>query len=318
MIVVDDLLDGPPLALPHGLPGSAITVGTFDGVHRGHQDVVARLVRLAEARGLASVVVTFDPHPLEIVNPAAAPPLLTTREEKLDALRRTGVQVVVVLPFTPELAALSADAFVDDVLRARCRLEALLVGHDHGFGRNRMGDAAALQAMGARRGFTVEVVDAVQSGEGHAVSSTAIRRAVAGGDLARAADGLGRPYAVSGTVVHGEKRGRALGFPTVNLAPIPPRKLLPPDGVYAVRVVLPALPDGRFGGMLNLGGRPTWDETERRLEAHLFDVTGDWYGQPVQVEFLTRLREVRRFPDADALRAQLSRDEAVARELLGL
>jgi len=138
---------------------------------------------------------------------------------------------------------------------------------------------------------------------------------VAGGDLAKAADGLGRPYSVAGTVVHGAKRGRLLGFPTLNLEPISPRKLLPPDGVYAVRAVLP---EGRVGGMLNLGGRPTWDETDRRLEAHLFDVTGDWYGQRVRIELLSRLREVRRFDDGDALRAQLAIDEALARDLLSL
>jgi len=307
-----NIVDGTtPLAL--ATDGAAITVGTFDGVHRGHQDVVARLVRLAKARALTSIVVTFDPHPLDVVNPSAAPPLLTTRAEKLEALERTGVDVAVVLPFTAEMAAMSAERFVDEILLARCRLRALLVGHDHGFGRDRMGDASVLQALGAVRGFSVELVAPVQGSEGHPVSSTAIRRAVAGGDLVRAADGLGRSYSVWSTVVHGEKRGRSLGFPTVNLAPVSTRKLLPPDGVYAVRVLLP---DGEYGGMLNLGGRPTWDEAERRLEAHLFDAHGDWYGQPVEVRFLKRLREVRRFDDAESLRAQLRADEDLARAAL--
>jgi len=307
-----NIVDGTsPLAL--ATDGAAITVGTFDGVHRGHQDVVARLVRLAQARALTSIVVTFDPHPLDVVNPSAAPPLLTTRAEKLDALAQTGVDVVVVLPFTAEMAAMSAERFVDEILLARCRLRALLVGHDHGFGRDRMGDASVLQALGTLRGFTVALVAPVQGSEGHPVSSTAIRRAVAGGDLARAADGLGRSYSVWSTVVHGEKRGRTLGFPTVNLAPVSVRKLLPPDGVYAVRVLLP---DGEYGGMLNLGGRPTWEEAERRLEAHLFDASGDWYGLPVEVRFLKRLREVRRFDDAESLRAQLRADEDLARAAL--
>jgi riboflavin kinase/FMN adenylyltransferase len=258
-------------------------------------------------------VVTFDPHPLEIVNPSAAPPLLTSREEKLAALAATGVDCVVVLPFTPALAAMSAEMFVEEVLCRRCRMGALLVGHDHGFGRDRMGDAAVLQALGAARGFAVTLVPPVQGPDGLPVSSTAIRRAVAGGDLVRAAEGLGRPYGVVSTVVHGEKRGRALGYPTINLAPVSARKLLPPDGVYAVTV---RLPGGEFGGMLNLGGRPTWDETERRLEAHVFDATGDWYGQPVELLFRRRLREVRRFADMDALRAQLQADEALARAAL--
>lgn len=308
MIIVDGTT---PLTLAS--EGAAITVGTFDGVHRGHQDVVARLTRLAQERHLTSIVVTFDPHPLEVVNPSAAPPLLTTRGEKLDALSRTGVEVAVVLPFTPTLAAMSAERFVDEILLGRCQLGALLVGHDHGFGRDRMGDASVLQALGALRGFSVALVEPVQGAEGHPVSSTAIRRAVAGGDLVRAADGLGRLYSVCSTVAHGEKRGRSLGFPTVNLAPVSTRKLLPPDGVYAVRV---QLPDGEFGGMLNLGGRPTWDESERRLEAHLFDAAGDWYGQPVEVRFLKRLREVRRFDDAESLRAQLREDEGLARAAL--
>ncbi len=312
MIIVHDPSE---IVWPTLSTGAAITVGTFDGVHLGHQDVAKRLVQLARARALVSVVVTFDPHPLEIVNPAAAPPLLTTREEKLDALSRTGVDVVVVLPFTSALAALSADAFVDDILRAQCKLQALLIGHDHGFGRNRMGDAGVLQALGQSRGFTVDLVEPVQAGEGHPVSSTAIRRAVAGGDLARAAVGLGRPYSVAGIVVHGEKRGRLLGFPTLNVGPISDRKLLPPDGVYAVRAILS---DGAYGGMVNLGGRPTWDETERKLEAHLFDAAGDWYGQPVRIDFLARLREVRRFDNADALRTQLAMDEALARDVLSL
>ncbi len=310
MIIVEH---GHAVTLPAGWNGSAITVGTFDGVHRGHLDVVARLRLLATRTSLASLIVTFEPHPLEIVNPAAAPPLLTTREEKLAALERTGVDVVVVLPFTPALAALTAEAFVDDVLRGECRLQALLVGHDHGFGRNRMGDASVLRALGAERGFSVDMVEPVQGAGGTAVSSTAIRRAVAGGDLARAADGLGRLYSVSGVVVPGEQRGRTLGFPTINLAPISPRKLLPPDGVYAVRV---QLPDGLHDGMLHLGGRPTWHDAERRLEANLFDVTGDWYGESAEVQFLERLREVRKFADADALRAQLAVDEALARHLL--
>ncbi|HMS03814.1 MAG TPA: bifunctional riboflavin kinase/FAD synthetase [Gemmatimonadaceae bacterium] len=310
MIIVDGT---GPLPLAPDTSGAAITVGTFDGVHRGHQDVIRRLVALAAERALTSVVVTFDPHPLEVVNPAAAPPLLTTREEKLAALAETGVSVVAMLPFTASLAAMSAEAFVDGILRERCHLAALLIGHDHGFGRDRMGDAGVLQALGRARGFSVDLVAPVQGSEGHPVSSTAIRRAVAGGDLARAADGLGRWYAAQSTVVHGEKRGRALGYPTINLAPLSSRKLLPPDGVYAVRV---AFPDAEYGGMLNLGGRPTWSETERRLEAHVFDASGDWYGAPVTVQFVRRLREVRRFADAEALRAQLAEDEAVARAAL--
>lgn len=299
-----------------GLPladGAVITVGTFDGVHRGHLDVLATLVRHADARGLPSVVVTFDPHPLEIVNPAAAPPLLTLTHEKLAMFAQTGVSYVAVLPFTPALAALEAEQFVDQVLLGRFALRELLVGHDHGFGRGRMGDIEVLRQLGVSRDFRVTVLPPVHTPDGHAISSTAIRRAVAGGDLARAALGLGRPYSVSGRVVKGDQRGRTIGYPTLNLAPLSERKLLPPDGVYAVKV---QLPEGEFGGMLNLGPRPTVGDHERRIETHVFDAGADWYGAHVRLDFVARLRGTRPFPGLDALKSQLAEDEAQARAVL--
>jgi riboflavin kinase/FMN adenylyltransferase len=290
-----------------------LTVGTFDGVHRGHQDVLARLSARARERGLRSLLVTFDPHPLEVVNPDAAPPLLTPGREKLAALAESGVDYVAVVPFTRALANYEASEFVDLVLRERLRMRELFIGHDHGFGRERAGDVQVLQALGAERGFAVDVVEPVSATDGHPVSSTAIRRAVAGGDLQRAALGLGRPYTATGSVVHGEKRGRLLGFPTLNVALPSPRKLLPPEGVYAVRVYTPI---GAHGGMLNLGPRPTFGDATRSLEAHLFDVEGDWYGQTVQVEFAARLRDTRRFEGVEALTAQLMRDAQHARRAL--
>jgi len=296
--------------LPPDVPGTVVTVGTFDGVHRGHRDVLARLAQRAAAVGLRSCLVTFDPHPLEVVNPAAAPPLLTTGREKLEALADCGLDYVAVVPFTRTLAAYEADQFVDLVLRARFRMRELMIGHDHGFGRGRMGNVELLQALGAARGFRVAVIDAVAGPGGRAVSSSLIRRAIAGGDLAHAAEGLGRPYGVSGRVLHGERRGRLLGFPTLNVAWPGLRKLLPPEGVYAVRV---QTPDGPFGGMLNLGPRPTFGDVAPSLEAHLFDAAGDWYGAMVRVEFVTRLRDTRRFDGPDALRAQLARDAEAAR-----
>lgn len=302
-----------------GLPiddaGSIVTVGTFDGVHRGHQDVLARVVQRARATNRPSVIVTFDPHPLEIVNPAAAPPLLTTFHEKLEIFAQTGVSYVAVVPFTPALAALGAEEFVDDVLRSRFVMAELFVGHDHGFGRGRMGDTDVLRELGKLRGFGVTVLEPVFGAGGHAVSSTAIRRAIAGGDLAKAADGLGRPYAVMGKVIGGDKRGRLLGYPTLNLDTPPSHKLLPPDGVYAVRVQTPI---GAFGGMLNLGARPTFGDASRRIETHVFDASHDWYGAPVRLDFISRLRETRPFQGVDALVAQLGIDEARARSALGL
>jgi riboflavin kinase/FMN adenylyltransferase len=299
--------------LPPEVQGAAVTVGTFDGVHRGHLDLISRLVRQAHERGLHSVAITFEPHPLDVVNPAAAPPLLTVGEEKLDVLGETGLDHVVVLEFTHDLAALSATEFVDQILRDSFRMRHLLIGHDHGFGRERAGNAAVLQSLGASRGFSVGVVEPVAAEDGRWISSTAIRRAVAGGDLPKAGELLGRPYSISGTVVPGAARGRALGFPTLNLSKPSPRKLLPPDGVYAVRVKTDR---GTFGGMMNLGPRPTFGEYERSIEAYLFDVSGDFYGQNVRLDVLKRLRDTRTFESADALVSQIKLDESDARSAL--
>ena len=292
---------------------SVVTVGTFDGVHRGHQLVLDEVLRLARAEQLASVLVTFDPHPLEVVNPTAAPPLLTVGEEKIEVLAESGIDYAVVIPFTTVLAGYSADQFVQ-LLRRRYRMRELLIGHDHGFGRGRSGSVEVLQELGARDGFRVEVVAPVAGPDGRPISSTSIRRAIAGGDLARAEAALGRPYAVGGRVTRGSQRGRLLGFPTLNVDLASPRKLLPPAGVYAVRAQTPR---GTFGGMMNLGPRPTFDDAAFGLEVHLLDAAGDWYGAHVRLEFVARLRDTRRFESAEALIAQLHRDEAAARRALG-
>lgn len=299
--------------LPPDVRGTVCTVGTFDGVHRGHRLVLERLAECARERGLPAVLVTFDPHPLEVVNPAAAPPLLTIGIEKEEVLAESPLDYVVVLPFTPALATYGASEFVDLILREKLGLQHLLVGYDHGFGRGRSGDAAVLQELGASRGFGVDVVPPVHGSDGRPISSTTIRRAIAGGDLERAADGLGRCYSASGMVEVGAGRGRALGFRTINIALPPARKLLPPEGVYAVRV---QTPKGAFGGMMNLGPRPTFDEPDSRLEAHLFDVESDFYGQHVRLDFVARLRETRKFDSPEALRAQLAADEVAGRRAL--
>jgi riboflavin kinase/FMN adenylyltransferase len=210
--------------LPPSTPGTVVTVGTFDGVHRGHWDVLSRIAARGKAGGLASVLVTFEPHPLEIVNPAAAPPLLTLAEEKVEVVAESGVDFMAIVPFTPQLRAYSAAQFVDEVLRRRFHVRELVIGHDHGFGRGREGDVDVMRALGAARGFGVEVVAAVATGDGRPISSTMIRRAVAGGDLAHARAALGRLYSVSGVVRPGAGRGRTLGYPTINV-PIPPPRL---------------------------------------------------------------------------------------------
>jgi riboflavin kinase / FMN adenylyltransferase len=289
-----------------------VTVGTFDGVHRGHWAVLEEIARRAAACGGRSILVTFEPHPLEVVNPAAAPQLLTLRDEKQAVLAESPVDHVVFLAFTPALAALPPERFVREELERRFDLKELVIGYDHGFGRGRSGDVELLRRIGREDGFAVDVVAAVTM-DGHAVSSTAIRRAVAGGDLAAAARGLGRRYAVTGPVEPGAGRGRTLGVPTANLAPPHPRKLLPPDGVYAAWV---AWRGERHGAMLNLGPRPTFGEASRKLEAHLFDFAGDLRGETITVEFVRRIRDVMRFASGAALAAQLEHDRAAARRAL--
>ena len=294
---------------PHFAGGSVITIGTFDGVHLGHHEILRDLTARAAKRNLPAAVVTFTPHPLAVVNPAAAPRLLTPGDERLAALMASGApEHVVVVPFTTALAALTAEQFVD-LLVDRFAVCELVVGYDHGLGRGRQGDVAVLRELGRTRGFTVQVVEARMDARGTAISSTAIRRAVAYGDLEAAAQMLGRRYDMFGKVVPGSARGRSIGIPTINLA-IPREKLLPPDGVYAVRVHGSL---GSFGGMMNLGGRPTFGEDERIPEVHMFGASGDWYGAQVAVEFVSRIRDTVRFSGVEALVQQLNRDAEAAR-----
>ena len=299
-------------ALPETGGGSIVTVGSFDGVHRGHHAVLDEIARRARVAGRLSVLVTFSPHPLEVVNPAAAPPLLTAGDERLEILAQTEIDRVVVLAFDRRLAGLTPREFVRDVLLARCHMRELVIGYDHGFGRGRGGDADTLRALGAELGFAVDVVDAVDA-NGQQVSSSRIRRAVAGGDLALAARLLGRPYTVNAVVEAGEARGRRLGVPTINLGAVPPQKLLPPDGVYAVRVEWRG---GLAGGMMNQGGRPTFGDGRRTLEVNLFGFEGDLYAEPVRLEWVERIRDVERFPSAEALKEQLRRDREAAEAIL--
>ena len=232
---------------------------------------------------------------------------------QVEVVAESGIDFMAIVPFTPTLQRYSAAQFVDEVLRKRFHVRHLVIGYDHGFGRGREGDVDVLRRLGESRGFGVEVVPAVTLDDGRPISSTLIRRAVAGGDLHRAADALGRLYATSGRVQHGDKRGRLLGFPTINVSLPPARKLLPPAGVYAVRVQTPA---GPFGGMMNLGPRPTFGDGGTSIEAHLFDADVELYGKTVKVELVSRLRETRAFDGPEALIAQLGRDAEEARRAL--
>ncbi|HLB37210.1 MAG TPA: riboflavin biosynthesis protein RibF [Gemmatimonadales bacterium] len=297
--------------LPDADSGSVITVGTFDGVHLGHHRVLEEIDDRARRSGRRSLLVTFEPHPLEIVNPPAAPPLLTLAHERREVLAQSEVQAVVFMPFTRELSQLSAEEFVRLLMR-RYHLRELVIGSDHGMGRGRAGDVNVLRTLGRKLDFSVDVVKAV-SVDGRSVSSSLIRRAVAGGDLERAARFLGRPYSLTAPVVPGAGRGRTIGYRTINLELPDHRKLLPPDGVYAVRVEWAG---GISGGMMHQGPRPTFGDARRSLEVHLFDHEPDLYGQLVKLCWVARLRDVRAFPTPDALKRQLDHDFAAARAAL--
>lgn len=301
--------------------GAVVTMGTFDGVHRGHHAVLAEVTRRAQAGGLTSVLVTFDPHPLAVVNPAAAPKLLTLPDEKRDLVSAHGIAQFVLMPFTPAVAQLDAEAFVQR-LRDEFAMRELVMGYDHGFGRGRAGDVELVQRLARQDGFGMAVVDAVRDNGGggrggQPISSTLIRAALAHGDLDAAARWLGRSYGIRGRVVRGAGRGKTIGIPTINLEPPDPRKLLPPDGVYAASVTVGAPGNlKRYGGMMNQGPRPTFGEQARALEVHLFDFDGELYGETVDVAWVRRLRDVQAFPSREALVAQLERDRQAARAAL--
>ncbi len=293
--------------------GTVVTVGTFDGVHRGHWAVLTEIRERARTSGRRSILVTFHPHPLRIVRPAAAPPLLTTPDEKKEILAESGLDAVVFLPFTPVLARYEPQRFVDEILIGRLRVSELVIGYDHGFGRGRSGDVNTLREIGRERGFQVDVVPPVDV-DGEAISSTGVRSAVAAGNVAAARTALGRPYAVRGLVVRGDGRGRTLGFPTANLQVLGADKLVPPPGIYAVRA---ALRSGMHAGALHVGPRPTFQGSTPTVELHLLDFDGDLYGERVRVDFVEYLRPVAPFDSVAALVEQMRADVEQARAVLG-
>lgn len=303
---------GASTPIPLQGPGSVVTVGTFDGVHRGHWQVLEQVRLRARALGGPGVLVTFDPHPLRIVRPESAPPLLTTPVEKTEILAESGLEYAVFVRFTRELSQLAPDQFVRDVLVSRLHVAELVIGYDHGFGRGRSGDVDTLRRLGAEVGFAVHVVEPVHAG-GEPISSSRIRAAVQAGDMRAAAAGLGRPYSLRGVVVRGDGRGRHLGFPTANIQVPEGDKLLPLAGVYAVRGVLRS---GPVDGVLHLGPRPTFPGSPPTIELHLFDFDQDLYGEMVRVDFIERLRDIHPFSSVQELIVAIEADVAEARRRL--
>jgi len=293
---------------------SVLTIGMYDGVHLGHRTVIEQLKARAKELGARSVVVTFDRHPMSIVRPEQAPKLLTTLDQKLELLESTGVDAVVVVGFSEEQSRETPVDFVKRVLVDALHCRAVIVGNNFLFGHMRQGNVTLLREMGERHDFSAEGIVLVPRADGvdEPVSSTAIRRALAGGEIDTATRMLGRPYELRGTVVDGDKRGRTIGFPTANVA-IPEGMCLPADGVYAA---VYRRPDGsEHACALNLGRRPTFYENQQYslLEAHLLDFAGDLYGEQASIEFLAFLRSEQQFSGLDQLKGQLQVDIEHAR-----
>lgn len=294
--------------------GCVASIGNFDGVHLGHQAVFRTLRAGAKTLGLPSVVIIFEPQPLEYFSPTSAPARLTRLREKLHGLAQARIDRVLILEFGPRLAEMPAPEFIDRCLGQGLAVRYLLVGDDFRFGRGREGDFGLLQAEGRRHGYEVASIETFRLGE-ERVSSTWIREALQRGDLETAAQCLGRPYAICGRVAHGDKRGRGLGFPTANLNLH--RRASPLHGVFAVRVQ--GLEHQPHPGVANLGSRPTiLGERRFLLEVHLFGLEREIYGAHLQVEFLHKLRDERRFASLDELRRQIQTDVLAARRCLGL
>lgn len=291
---------------PTGAHGPVVTVGNFDGVHRGHQALLRRVADLAVARGTHAAVLTFDPAPVEVLAPERSKPRIQTLADRVQELIGRGFDVIVE-PFDSEYAARDASWFAQEVLHHRLNASALVVGWDFRFGRDRAGDAAALSDWMAA---PVERFGP-WSLDGEVVSSSRIRRAVVAGEIATANHLLGRPHRLVGVVVHGDQRGRTLGFPTANLKPN--TALLPPPGVYAVRAEFEGI---ELPGVMNIGKRPTFDGADTRYEVHLLDVHADLYGRVLPVDLIARLRDERRFEGPDDLLRQIHHDIAETRKVL--
>lgn len=289
---------------------SAITLGTFDGVHLGHRSILNVLHSTAVARRLRSILITFEPHPQLVLRPHRIPELklLTTTEEKLELLKASSVDVCLVMKFTADIASMTGETFVQKILFESLGMRVCILGHDHAFGKNRSAHYDTVKNLGRQLGFDVVRIEPVQP-SGQLISSTVIRNLIREGDVAKANGFLGRPYGISGAVIEGAKRGRQIGFPTANID-VPDHKLVPKNGVYAC---LARIGDQSIKAMVNIGVRPTFNNVALpTVEAHLLDWSGNLYGMRLELLFLERIRDERRFESVDALRDAIQDDVKIA------
>lgn len=293
--------------------GAAITIGTFDGVHRAHARILQTLTEKARSLGVKSAVLTFSPHPRAFFAPQQGVRLLSDEREKAALIERMGVDALIVQPFSREFAALPAETFLRDLLAGKLRTRAVITGYDHSFGCEKHNAFRFLEAASGAYGIEAVLVPRMEI-DGITVSSSAVRRALEGGDIRLAEKLLGRPYGFYGTVVQGKRLGRTIGYPTANIRVDSPDKLLPPDGVYAVRVTMGG---ESFAGMMNIGMRPTIDDYPgRSIEVNIFDFNRDIYGRTLTVEIITWVRSEIKFSSIDNLKQQLAKDAAACRALL--
>ena len=307
-------------SVPTGWGHCVVTIGVFDGIHRGHQAIIGEAVAQASERGVPSVLITFVPHPSEVVRPGSHPPVLTTIVRRAELVEELGVDVFCPLPFTLEFSRMAPDEFIHEALVDRLHASAVVVGDNFRFGHKAAGDVSLLTRLGHTFGFTTDGVSLLAEDD-TVLSATYVRSCVTAGDMRTATRVLGRPHRVDGVVERGDQRGRALGFPTANLR-TDQWTAVPADGVYAGRVVRldewgRTLPGGELGtAAISVGTNPTFEVRQRRVEAYVLDFDGDLYGTSLGIEFVERLRGMERFDDVDALIAQMQADVAQARELL--
>ncbi|MDD5168411.1 MAG: bifunctional riboflavin kinase/FAD synthetase [Syntrophales bacterium] len=298
-------------AIPQKLHGAYVTIGNFDGVHLGHQYIFRKLVDEAHATGSRAAVITFEPHPKMVLHPERKPfYLIATLQEKIDLIAQQGIDALILIPFSFEFAATTAEEFVRHILWDKLRMKKIMIGHDYTFGRGKEGNEAFLKAFGEKLGFTVEVMNAFRIGD-VIISSTLVRNTILAGNVKKAATYLGRPYNLVGTVVEGHHRGAGLGFPTANIEP--EKVLIPAGGVYAAMI---RLGGKTYRAVMNIGSNPTFGDNQQSIEVFLLDFHEDIYGKPLEILFIDKLRDEMKFPTPQALIEQIRSDVSRAKEIL--